>query len=53
MAKKKSHEQKLAAAHANGYKRRAHAETDKKTGLQKYKDDVLALQDWTLDNYVT
>jgi hypothetical protein len=52
MAKQYPRAKKLAAE-ANGYKPGAHAENDKKTGLKKYKDEVLVLRDWTLENYVT
>ena len=50
MAKPKSSpEERLAAAEANGYKRGAHTENDKKKYLKKYDERVVDEQNSTLD----
>lgn len=46
-------EARLAAAEASGYKRGAHAENDKKTGIVRYDEKVVVEQNATLDIYVT
>jgi hypothetical protein len=53
MAKKSCPESALARAKANGYKRRAHEEEDKKTGGIEYTEKQIGEQDCILDKYVT